>query len=173
MPPDFAETATNSCPETTTELDVAERFVVRSFRRWVVGLRHNDGGHWKQVWGDFASQFGDTDGKAALSGFARLIQSLQSYARRGISYHQPCCPCLSADEISITNLVAACQGHHLSHAHALAEWLVQPDGIGDLLDAASQLAHFMESHGLLFPVRANLPEQPLSGDAGLRCVTVH
>ena len=137
-------------------------------------MRHNDGGHWSQVWTDFAGQFGDTDGKAALSGFARLIQSLQSYARRSITYHQPCCPGLSADEVCITNLIAACQGRRLSHAHALAEWMVQPDGIGDLLDAASQLAHFMHFHGLLFPARMASPEpDSVSCHTRANSVTVH
>lgn len=174
MQNEIAETATHPCPTTTKELEVAERLIVRSFRRWVVGLRHNDGKHWSQVWTDFAGRFGDADGKAALSGFARLIRSLQSHARRSITYHQPCCPCLSADEIRITNLIAACQERRLSHAHALAEWMVRPDGIGDLLDAASQLAHFMQCHGLLFPVRTTTPMPDAASNYAMpRSVTVH
>jgi hypothetical protein len=140
-------------PTRIRELGSAERFVVRSFRRWILGLRLNNGFHWSFVWTDISTRFGESEGGVALAGFARLILALQGNARRNIKYHHPCCPCLCADEVSIANLVAACQQGRLSHAHALAEWLVYVDAVGDLLETASQLAHLMRQNGLIFADR--------------------
>ncbi|MDA0664260.1 MAG: hypothetical protein O3B08_15670 [Proteobacteria bacterium] len=172
MSPDTAETGMRLWPTETRELDTAEQFIVRSFRRWITGLRQNDGGHWSLVWNEFSRYFGEADGKAALSGFARLVRGLQSHARRNIAYHLPCCPCLCADEIRIVNMIAACQRRRLSHAHALAEWMVCADGIGDLIDAASQVAHFMQNHGFAFPDRSH-PQPATAAGAVPGYRTVH
>lgn len=168
MSPDIIDTGTRLWPTETRELDAAERFIVRSFRRWILGLRQNDGGHWSLVWNEFSRHFGEADGKAALSGFARLVRGLQCHARRNIAYHQPCCRCLCADEICIVNMIAACQRRRLSHAHALAEWMVCSDGIGDLIDSASQVAYFMENHGLAFSDRSRPAPVPAAGAGPVR-----
>ncbi len=161
-------------PTETRELDTAEQFIVRSFRRWVQGLRQNDGGHWSLVWNEFIRHLGEPDGKAALSGFARLVRALQCHARRSITHHQPCCPSLCPDEICIINMIAACQGRRLSHAHALAEWMVFPDGIGDLIEAAAQVSHFMQRHGFAFPDRSSPATLSADGSGALPAyVMVH
>lgn len=140
-------------PTSMNELDPSERLIVWAFRRWVLGLRENRGEHWSFVWNEFARQFGAREGKEALSGFAALIKGLQCHARRMVHHHQPCCPCLGADEAAVMCLVAACQSHQLSRARTLAEGLVEPDGVGELLQAGSRLARVMRRCALIFPER--------------------
>lgn len=140
-------------PTSMAELAPAERFVVWCFRRWVLGLRENNSGHWSLVWNEFARQLGACDGKAALSDFANLVRGLQCYARRTIHHHQPCCPCLGADEARIISLVAACQNGRTHLARALVEWMVEPDGAGELFEAAIRLAQVMRRHALNLPER--------------------
>jgi len=142
-----------SRPASTADLDPSERFIVWAFRRWVLGLQQNNGEHWSLVWSEFTRQFGVNDGREALSGFARVIKELQCHARRNIHHHHPCCPCLCADEISLVYFVAACQNRQSRLARGLAEWLVRPDGAGDLLEAATRLAGVMRRHALHLPVR--------------------
>ena len=45
-------------PTSMSELDPSERLIVWAFRRWVLGLRQNNGEHWAFVWNEFARQFG-------------------------------------------------------------------------------------------------------------------
>lgn len=140
-------------PISMTELDISERLVVWAFRRWIQGLRRNDGAHWAMVGREFGRQFNGQDGTRALAGFARLIDSWQRYARRVVRLHQACCPCLSADEASLIGFVAACQGLSPSLARVRAESLVRDEGVGDLLEAGMQLAAVMRRHGLPLPQR--------------------
>ncbi len=155
MPLAFTSPASKQTPwpTSTAELEPSERLIVWAFRRWVLGLAQNNGGHWSLVWNEFVRQFGAGDGKEAMTGFAKLVKGLHGHARRSIGHHQPCCSCLCADEVSIVCLVAACQHRQPRLARGLAEWLVLPDGAGDLLAAAVQLGHIMRRHGLRLPVR--------------------
>ena len=149
-------TPPNMAPRPTSmdDLDAAERLIVWSFRRWVIGLRENRAEHWSFVWNEFTRQFGAGAGKEALSGFAALMKGVQCYARRTLHYHQPCCPCLGDDEVSVMRLVAACQSQQLLRARSIAEWLVAPEAVGELLQGGTQLAHIMRKHALILPQRA-------------------
>ena len=140
-------------PDSAYDLAPAERFIVWSFRRWVLGLNENNGGHWSMVWNEFAKEMGARDGKAALSDFASLIRCLQLYARRKVYHHQPCCPCLGADEIWMFCLVSACQNQRPQLARSLAEWMVEPDGAAEIIKAATGVAQMMGRHALNLPVR--------------------
>lgn len=147
-------------PTSTSELDPAERLVVRSFRRWVLGLKQNTADHWDYVWEEFASQLGPQDGRDALSGFAGMVKALQCNARRRICYHQPCCPYLGADEVSIVCFVAACQNGELCLARSLVEWLIKSEGTEEIIEAGRRLAEGMHRHGLTFPERCGAPSIP-------------
>lgn len=140
-------------PTSMMELEVSERLIVWAFRRWVQGLRRNDGTQWAMVGKEFGRQFNGPDGTAALAGFARLIDGLQHGARRTVRLHQACCPCLAADEVSLVCFVAACQRPAAPLARVRAESLVHTDGVGDLLQAGSRLAGLMRRHGLVLPQR--------------------
>jgi len=140
-------------PTSMMELDVSERLIVWAFRLWVQGLRRNDGTQWALVVKEFGRLFKGSDGTAALAGFARLIDGLRHSARRTVRLHQACCPCLTADEVSLVCFVAACQRPAASLARVRAESLVRAEGVGDMLQAGSRLAGFMRRHGLLLPQR--------------------
>lgn len=174
MPVTFTSPNEAPWPTSTAELDPSERLIVWAFRRWLLGLPQNAGEHWSFVWNDFARQFGAQDGKEALSAFTGLIKGLQCYARRTIHHHQPCCPCLGADEVCLVSLVAACQNHQRQLARALAEWMVQSDGVGDLLEAGMRLARVMQRHSLNLPGRTKKEEPDTASEWPLSSrTTVH
>jgi len=75
-------------PTTLGQLDLAERLVVWSFRRWVSGTEN-----WGLVEHEFRRQFAQAAAPGALRSFAMFVEALRCYARRVIRYHQPCCPC--------------------------------------------------------------------------------
>lgn len=158
-------------PTSFMALAPSERLIVWAFRRWVSGLRRNDGTQWTIVSKEFSRQFDGRDATMALAGFARLIDGLLRRARRVMHLHQVCCPCLSADEVCLVALVAACQGPAPSTARARAEWLVRGDGVGDLLEAGTQLAFLMRRHGMSLPQRS--PAAVPAYEAPLEPVTVH
>lgn len=135
------------------ELDPAEFLLVWALRRWALGLRENAGGHLTMVIQEFARQLDSAESDKALAGFAALMRGLQEHARRRICHHQPCCPCLGADEVWLVCLVGACQRGELCRARALAEWMVRGDGVGDLLDAGVRLGRAMGHHDLRIPCR--------------------
>jgi hypothetical protein len=134
-------------PASLSELSEAERLVVALYRRWVLGLQGSPGTHWSLVWKELAHKLGPADGGAALSAFAALVCGLQRSARRTLYHHQPCCPCLCADELALVGLVSACQQGEWPSARALAMGLVQVEAVEDLLAAAARLAELMARRG--------------------------
>lgn len=124
----------------TDELDGASRLLVRAYRSWIKGLRENDCRSWNDAWNGFTQAYGTRDGKQALTWFVRMINVIRDHAGRTVRYHQPGCPCLGDDERAFLGVVAACRDGQALRARAEAEVLVRPDGIGDLLGAAGQLA---------------------------------
>ena len=141
-------------PALMADLSHAERFIVWSFRRWLLGLRDNNARHWAFVWYEFDAQLGDLDGKAALANFAKLTKELQCHALKTIHHHQPCCPYLGDDEAGIIQLVAACQGGHRQVARSLARSMVQSTACNAMLEAGERLAYLMHRHALHLPHRS-------------------
>lgn len=141
-------------PTSLAELEPAERFIVWSFRRWVLGWSQGDADHWSLVWAELSRQFGEAAGRDATAAFAGLIDVLRWRARRAIHHHQPCCPCLAADEVCILVLIAAAQHEHAALAHAVSRWLVTPEAVDSLAGAGGRLADCMAQHGLSLPDRA-------------------
>lgn len=140
-------------PTAMAELEPAERLVVWAFRRWVTGLHLNAAGHWSLVRREFVRQFGSDAGQRALGAFAALIRAIQGHARRRITYHQPCCPCLGADEALLVSFVFACQHRQWALARSAAEWMVRDDGVGDMMGAGGRLGALMRERELVIPDR--------------------
>jgi hypothetical protein len=134
-----------------------EEVVLRSLRLWIIGLRSNAPHCWSRVWNDFAKRFGTKDAGLALSGLAGCIKTLQLNARRKIRHHPPCCRYLAPDEVSFLGFIGACQRADWMLSRHKAEWLVQADGIGDLLEAGSRLAAVLAEHGLMVRDRPASP----------------
>lgn len=161
-------------PTSTAELEPAERLIVWAFRRWVFGLRRNTGEHLPLVWREFETRFGPCDSQEALSGFVGLINGLQCFARRKFCHHQPCCPCLGADEVRIVDFVAACQHRHMQLTRTMAEWMVESDAVGELIDNGRRVAQVLRRHGLLLPMRRMQAEPGVSHERAARpAMTMH
>ncbi|MBL4722102.1 MAG: hypothetical protein JKY20_13365 [Alphaproteobacteria bacterium] len=154
-----------SKPTSTLELDPSEIFIVWSFRRWATGLRQNNGVHWKLIWNEFSRQFGTRNSSKALTEFVTIMRMIQAHARRPMRHHQPCCPCLAADEVMLICLIAACQTPQGHMARRLASWMVKPDGIDSLLKAGGNLSTQMAEHAMILPVRTQAIDAADAADA--------
>jgi hypothetical protein len=71
-------------PTALCELDVSERLIVWSFRRWASGAEH-----WPAVRQEFSRQFSLEAAQHALSAFSDFVHTIRGRARRVIHYHQP------------------------------------------------------------------------------------
>jgi hypothetical protein len=140
-------------PSVTRELSPPEYLLVASLRRWVAGLRQNNGAHWRVVSVEFAGAFGAAGGTEALAAFGRAAGLLQNHPREGLGCHLPCFPRLSIHEGCFMLLVAACQYGDARLARAASGWLVTEEAVGDLMTAAATLARAMRQRGLLLPRR--------------------
>jgi hypothetical protein len=130
-------------PTTLGELDLAERLVVWSFRRWVSGTEN-----WALVEHEFRRQFADGAAHGALRSFAMFVEALRCHARRVIRYHQPGCPCLGCDEVCVLTMITAAQSGDMNLAQATGRWLVRPEGLEGLMDAAEALGQAMARQDL-------------------------
>ena len=160
--------APGNWPTSVPELEPSERLLVWAFRCWAVALQDRTGHHVCLVWNEFARQFGRREGEAALAAFFAILRALQEHARRRLHHHQPACPCLGADELWLVCLVGSCQRGDASRARFLAEWMVSPDGVGDLLHGGSRLGRSMLGSNLALPCRNHQ-----NGAAGAAPLTIH
>lgn len=107
------------------ELTPLEASAVIYMRLWFSGPERQG-----DVWNDFATQFGSTEGAKRLKAFERLMAGIIEAARRPILRHQLRCACLGADEAVFANLIAASAGETgstLEDATLFAALLVRPD----------------------------------------------
>jgi hypothetical protein len=139
------------------ELAPAEYLLVASLRRWVWGLRQNDGAQWHVVSVEFAGTFGAAASHEALAAFGRAVHVLHLDPRQPVRCHLPCCPCLAPYEACFMLLIAACQNGDARLARAVGGWLVGEDSVGDLIQPAATLSRAMRRRGLLLPQRWQTP----------------
>ncbi|MBO44796.1 MAG: hypothetical protein CMM28_13815 [Rhodospirillaceae bacterium] len=133
------------------EMTEAEKFVVRSLRKWLLG--HWDESHhvWRCMLRECRASFGDKDGPKIVISISKIVSTLVKYGNRKIRFHKPCCPCLDTDEYCLVRFITACQNNNGALARALASWLLVDDGIGDFLTAGLQLGTNMKKHALQLP----------------------
>lgn len=143
-------------PTTLGELDLPERLVVWSFRRWVSGTEN-----WALVEREFRRQFADGAAHGALRSFAMFVEALRCHARRVIRYHQPGCPCLGCDEVCVLTMITAAQAGDLNLAKATGRWLVRAEGLDDLMQAAGALGLAMARQDLRLPRRIGDDTRPV------------
>jgi len=151
------QAAAGTChPTTLGELDLAERLVVWSFRRWVSGTEN-----WALVEREFRRQFAEGAVHGALRSFAMFVEALRCHARRVIRYHQPGCPCLGGDEVCVLTMITAAQAGDLNLAQATGRWLVRAEGLENLLEAAGALGQAMARQELHLPRRIGDDTKPV------------
>ena len=158
-----------------SELVEAEAVMLRALRRWIVGSSSRDPRLWSLAWNDLAVAFGTEPGREVLTALIGMVREICGYARRPIEYHQPCCPCVCADEVCILALVGACQRSEMQTACGLAEWLVLREGTPGLLEAARGLAAVLAAQGCRLPDRSASAPRPAVAAPVLRprAATLH
>ena len=162
-------------PSQIDDLEDVEVLLVSCLRRWIAGLCQRDPRLWNIAWNDLAKRLGAEDARKATSGLNNVICEICTQARRGFRHHPPCCRRLSADELTILSLVAACQRRQVARARALAAWLVIEAGVDGLLCAAMRLAAALSAQDLQLPDRSQASplREPQLEDARPLCLTVH
>lgn len=135
--------AASPFPTGTDALDEGEWLIAWMFRHWVIG--HGDDRHWSMVWRDLAERYDTETASEAVTALATMVRVICENARRGFVYHQPCCPCLAADEYRLISFLGACRSGEARRAAGLAEWMVRVDGVGDLIEAGTRLVRIMGS----------------------------
>jgi hypothetical protein len=155
-----------------SELSDGQQLVVWSFRRWLSGKQS-----WSMVWNEFAVRFGAEPARPILEAFVRLVDAIRSGARRVVHYHQPCCPCVGADEVLLTSLVGAAQAGRKDLVRAYALEMVQDPMADALVERALDLATVLSERGVEVPHQREWKslsgEQPLAGAEQREKVTLH
>ncbi|MEK9969228.1 MAG: hypothetical protein VW600_08825 [Ferrovibrio sp.] len=139
---------TGHWPTSVLELNEGERLVLWAFRRWVSGREHLS-----MLAREFDRQFRQSDARPALIALDAALGELTRHARRTIVYHQPCCPCLGADEVCILSIVAALQNDASTPARAMALWLIRSEGIDGFIAALDDFADGLGRSGHDLPYR--------------------
>ena len=139
---------------TIAELHCPEQLIVWAIRHWL------DGSHdWPAIQQVFWQACGIVNVEAALQDFQEMIGILSTSSRRTLYFHRPACRCVSADELTILNLIFALQADRSEHAKALVCWLV-PLSLGNrLLGAATCLSNALQKSGNVF---TQIGREPLS-----------
>ncbi len=135
-------------PTSVQELTEAERLVLWAFRRWVGGPEHLP-----MLAREFDRQFRRDDARPALIALDAALTVLSRRARRTITYHQPCCACLGADEVCFLSIVAAAQAGAANAARAMANWLVRDDGVASFIQSLDDFAECLADSGHDLPYR--------------------
>ena len=149
-------------PTTVQELAEGERLVLWAFRRWIGGPEHLP-----MLAREFDRQFRRSEARPALVALDAALTVLSRQARRTIVYHQPCCPCLGADEVCFLAIVAAMQAGAANASRAMAGWLVRGEGVDAFLESLDDFAECLSGSGHDLPYRT-APRAELSHYAAPR-----
>ncbi len=152
------------------ELTPAEQLLLNGMRRWIAGWVCMSTEPWEHAWADFARHLGTREGRAAVAALAALVDTLRRHVRRSFHYHQPCCPCIGADEIRLVLLTGAAQRGERLRVEAMARWLVHEGAVGEILRHAAAIGAALARGGLVLPERAAGAAVP---PAGAPPVTLH
>lgn len=129
-----------------SDLSEGQQLVVWSFRRWLSGKQS-----WPLVWNEFAVRFGTESARPLMSSFVRLVDAIRTGARRMVHYHQPCCPCVGADEALLTSIVGAAQAGRKDLVRIYALEMVQDPMADALVERALDLATVLSERGVEVP----------------------
>ncbi len=154
------------------DLSDPEQLIAGAYRHWFAGIYMDRGLHFSVVAREFRLSLGEDLGNRAFTAFAALTRILQRASRETIRFHMPCCPHLGAEEVQLVCLTAASQQGRFLLVRSLAELIVEPNAVGDLIGRVSELANALEQAGCILPCRVgHLPnEETMAGAAGLSAV---
>ncbi len=155
MPAFSIEHGANVWPTTIDELEPAERLVVLSFRRFVLGHSGRHRHLRMRIQHELFASLGNGDGEMALVFLGRLVRCLRGHARRAFSLHAPCYPGLGVDEAWVVCLVAACQNGQPHLARALARWMIKPSAYDDLMHVSIGFARILRRNAVTLSLRVD------------------
>ena len=159
-------------PNQMADLADSERLILSVFRHWLVGLVDKSGSRLSLAWNELARELGAARGRAAMSALIGLVRAL-GHVRRPLRHHRPCCSCVSVDENALLSFLATCQRQDWTLARSQAEWLVAPDGVGDLLENGIKLSAALGSGGQSLPARYWSQPQDAGEAAEMQSSAVH
>jgi len=182
MPNELAERKVHMCgrlrvPNQTETIDqmkkltVAEQLLIRTFRRWVTGMRLNNEYLWNQAWTELSESFGEDCTKAILSGLQSVILGIGTYARKPMRLHPPCCSGVSEDEIAILAIIGACQRREHIRSRIVGEWIVSCEGLPSLLEGAARIAAALNQKNVQLPDRSRSNQAMTIGVDALETVS--
>ena len=126
--------------EKLSQLTTTERLLIRTYRCWIAGMRLNNDYHWDQAWSGMSEHIGLDSTRSVLSGLQSIIMGIGTSARRPVRLHPPCCGLVCPDELALIKLVSACQRDDHRLSRLVAEWMVTPHGITNLIEGAAIIA---------------------------------
>jgi hypothetical protein len=159
--------------EKPTELDACEQLLLRSFRRWTLGLTRSDALALEATWNDLASTLGPESARSTLDALSSFVFRLAGTAKRIIRHHHPCCPRLTWDEWCLLGLVSACQRGKLEAAVRAASGLAGTAAVGPILEGATGLAEALRGAGRALPDRSGAASVPIAAFGHLERGTIH
>lgn len=80
-----------------------------------------------EVWNDFSTALGSTQGRKALNAFEQLYGLCSKHGRRPLMRHSVSCKCLGSDESCFANFIATAAEGEREDAMLIATLLVRPD----------------------------------------------
>jgi hypothetical protein len=132
-----------SGPQSVADLEVAEQFVL-----WALRTRLEGAARRSNLEYGFRLARDAATGGAALASFEAWFQILASYCWRDLYLHRAPCPCLSADERDMLDLVASAEAGDEGRLYRLAAGLVHPRAIGLLQERSRSFAAALLRLGL-------------------------
>lgn len=152
-----------------TDLVMGEQLVLWAFR---TRLAAGDADTGRLAQG-FRLAFGLARVEEALADFEAIFTGINQHLTRDMCFACKCLRQLTADEVTVLNLFAACQHGSVVHARHILTWLVAADMRSVLIDRIVDFTMLMEDVGLMLPRRAgSVPRLP-SPAVPLEEVTVH
>ncbi|PPR61339.1 MAG: hypothetical protein CFH10_01191 [Alphaproteobacteria bacterium MarineAlpha4_Bin2] len=140
-------------PTRMQELVEIESLLIRSYRRWIAGMRLNDERYWSVVWVELSGALGNQSARTILGGLQSLIVGIGNNSRRSLRIYPPCCGFICTDELLILTLISAHQQRHHSRARSTAEWIVSTNGISVLLAGSRRIADTLTAREIILPNR--------------------
>ena len=134
------------------DLNVAEQFVL-----WAVRTRLEGAARREHLEYGFRLAHDLPSGGAGLAAFESWFLVLATHCWRDLYLHRTPCPCLSADERTMLDLVASAQVDDERRLHRAAAGLVQPQAIESLQQASRIFAAALRELGLRLSGRPLLP----------------
>ncbi|MBL28364.1 MAG: hypothetical protein CMM50_12540 [Rhodospirillaceae bacterium] len=129
-------------PETDSahDLSPSDHLALSSFRYCLVAMQRRSPETFDWLLASLRRSIGDENAAAAVVAMSKLVATLAAAARRNISYHQPCCPCLSVDESHLLTMVSAARRGEIADVVDMAAEFVYERAIGDLVECVRAVA---------------------------------